>query len=168
MLKRLGLGLLKGLLIGGGIGAGLQYGLKLEPATVAGLLGFLIAMGVAGTTGVFAGKPPWQEGAWIEATLKGLVGVGLGALVYWASAKWGSFAVPLPGLAEPAKWTELPVVFGPAVAGVYGALVELDNTGDAKKDGDSSKARVARGRVELDDDLELEDEAPRRQKKRQA
>jgi hypothetical protein len=169
MLKRLGLGLLKGLLIGGGIGAGLQYGLKLEPGIVAGLFGFLIAMGVAGTTGVFAGKPPWQEGAWIESTLKGLVGVGLGALVYWAGAKWGILSIPLPGLAEPAKWTELPVVFGPAVAGVYGALVELDNTSDAKKSAES-KGRVAKGRVVLDDDLELEEEPARRdaKKKRQA
>lgn len=167
MLKRLGLGLLKGLVIGGAIGAGLQYGLKLEPATVAGLLGFLIAMGVAGTTGVFAGKPPWQEGAWIEATLKGLVGVGLGALVYWVGAKWGRLELPLPNLPA-AQWTELPVVFGPAIAGLYGSLVELDNTGDGKSGGEP-KARVAKGRVVLDDELELEEVPARRDaKKRRA
>lgn len=167
MLKRLGLGLLKGLLIGGAIGAGLQYGLKLEPATVAGLLGFLIAMGVAGTTGVFAGKPPWHEGAWIESTLKGLVGVGLGALVYWVGSKWGLLELPLPG-APAAQWTELPVVFGPAIAGLYGGLVELDNTSEPKNGGEP-KARVARGRVVLEDELELEEEPARRaKKKRQA
>lgn len=163
MLKRLVLGLFKGLLIGGAIGAGLQYGLKLAPAQVAGLLGFLIAMGAVGTTGIFAGKPPWHEGAWIEATLKGLVGVGLGALLYWVSSKWGQHAwleLPLPGLPEPATWTQLPVVFAPALAGVYGALVELDNTGNTKKTAAPSKA--AKARVALDDDdFELEDEAPR-------
>lgn len=163
MLKRLGLGLVKGLVVGGAIGAGFQYGLRWTD--VSGLLGFLIAMGVAGTTGVFAGKPPWQDGAWIESSLKGLVGVGLGALLYWLSARWGQLEIPFPGLTEPASWTALPVVFGPAIAGVYGALVELDNAGG----GDGSKptkARVVRGRVSLDDELELAD-APAK-KKRQA
>lgn len=162
MLKRLGLGLLKGLVVGGAIGAGFQYGLRWSD--VSGLLGFLIAMGVAGTTGVFAGRPPWQDGAWIEASLKGLVGVGLGALLYWLSARWGQFQIPFPGLAEPASWTELPVVFAPAIAGVYGALVELDNTG-ADSGSKPTRARVARGRVSLDDEFELADE-PAKKKRR--
>lgn len=154
MLKRLGLGLLKGLVIGGGIGAGLQYGLHWTD--VSGLLGFLIAMGVAGTTGVFAGKPPWHEGAWIEATLKGLVGVGLGALLYWVSSKWGSFAIPFPQLPEPTSWTALPVLFAPAISGVYGALVELDNSGSSgEKD---KKAKGPKARVAVDDELAFEEE----------
>lgn len=170
MLKRLGLGLLKGLVIGGGIGAGLQYGLPgIFGSGVGGLLGFLIAMGVAGTTGIFAGKPPWHEGAWIEASLKGLVGVGLGALTYWVASRWGQFSIPFPGLAQPASWTSLPVVFAPAIAGVYGSLVELDNTGDDKSDSQAKKGPKAR--VAIDDDLELEEEEATRRpasKKRQA
>ncbi len=164
MLKRLGLGLLKGLVIGGGIGAGLQYGLHFDDA--AGLLGFLVAMGVAGTTGVFAGKPPWQEGAWIEATLKGLVGVGVGALLYWVGSRWGQLAIPFPELPEPRSWTALPVLFGPAIAGVYGALVELDNTGDAGKK-DTSKGAKARVAVDdLSEDEEEEVAASRSSKKK--
>jgi hypothetical protein len=155
MLKRLGLGLLKGLLLGGAVGAGLQYGLRWTD--VSGLLGFLIAMGVAGTTGVFAGRPPWQEGAWIEATLKGLVGVGLGALVYWVASRWGQFEIPFPGLREPASWTELPVVFAPAIAGLYGSLVELDNTGERGEEKEGARP-AAKARVEVEDELELEEE----------
>jgi len=161
VVKRLGFGLLKGLLIGGGIGAGLQYGLHWTNAS--GLLGFLLAMGVAGTAGVFAGKAPWKEGAWIEATLKGLVGVGLGALAYWGLT-YVPFEVPFPGLTGSHALASLPVVFAPAIAGVYGSLVELDNTGDdddEKKSG--PKARVA---VDDDDEAAGEPAAKRRKKKR--
>lgn len=144
--KRLGLGLFKGLVIGGAIGAGLQYGLAWTDVT--GLLGFLIAMGVAGTAGVFAGKAPWHEGAWIEATLKGMVGVGVGALGYWGLT-YLPLHVPFPGLPGTHALSALPVVFGPGIAGIYGALVELDNTGEDEATGAKKKsgvkARVAAG-----------------------
>jgi len=146
MLKRLGLGLLKGLVIGGAIGAGLQYGLGWADAT--GLLGFLVAMGAAGTAGVFAGRAPWLEGAWIEATLKGLVGVGLGALAYWGLT-YVPFEVPFPGVEGAHTLAALPAVFAPAIAGAYGALVELDNTGEGEDAEGGPKARVS-----VDDDEE--------------
>lgn len=163
MLKRLGLGLLKGLLIGGAIGAGLQYGLRWTDAS--GLLGFLVSMGAAGTAGVFAGKAPWKEGAWIEALLKGMVGVGLGALAYWGLT-YVPFSVPFPGLPGTHALAALPVVFAPAVAGVYGALVELDDTGDdadaKKKQGEGPKARVE---VEAADET-VEDAGGKRRERR--
>lgn len=166
MLKRLALGLVKGLLIGGAIGAGLQYGLGWTSA--AGLLGFLVSMGVAGTTGVFAGKAPWREGAWIEATLKGMVGVGLGALAYWGLT-YIPFELPFPGLEGTHALTALPVVFAPAIAAVYGSLVELDNTDDEEgsKSGKDSK-KGAKARVAVDDDATDVDEEPaaRRRKRR--
>lgn len=149
MLTRLGLGLLKGLVIGGAIGAGLQYGLGWTDA--AGLLGFLVAMGAAGTAGVFAGKAPWLEGAWIEASLKGMVGVGLGALAYWGLT-YLRFEIPFPGLPGGHYPYALPVVFAPAIAGVYGALVELDNTGD----GEGAAKGGPKARVSVADDAELE------------
>lgn len=157
MLKRLVIGLIKGLVVGGAIGAGFTYGLHWS-APSGGLLGFLLAMGAAGTTGVFAGKPPWQQGAWVEALLKGLVGVGVGALAYWLGSTYAAGPdLPLPGVAEAAPWTSLPVLFLPAIAGVYGSLVELDNTGDDqdKTSGGSAppKTRVA---VDADDDEALE------------
>lgn len=159
MLERLVVGLLKGLVIGAAIGAGIQYGL-LWPVPSGGLLGYLLAMGAAGTTGVFAGKPPWREGAWIEALLKGLVGAGIGALLYWLSSTYGALELPFPGQAGPAPWTALPVLFLPAIAGVYGSLVELDNTegggekgGGEKGGGTRAGGPQARVAVDADDAL---------------
>lgn len=162
MLKRLGLGLLKGLAIGGAIGAGLQYGLHWTDAS--GLLGFLIAMGAAGTAGVFAGRPPWREGAWIEAALKGMVGVGLGALAYWGMTYLDFLQVPWPQLAGTHSVDALPALYAPAIAGVYGALVELDNTGEAAA---GAKAGGAKARVELDE-LDLGDDVEAAPAKRSA
>lgn len=157
MWKRLGLGLLKGLAIGGAVGAGLQLGLGWTDAS--GLLGYLIAMGVAGTAGVFAGRPPWEEGAWIEASLKGAVGVGLGAAAYYGLTQIpASVQLPFPSLEGTHAVDALPAVFAPAIASVYGALVELDNSGEAEDEGASKKKRGAKARVEVDE-LEL-DEAP--------
>jgi len=164
MVKRLGFGLLKGLLIGGLIGAGLQYGLQWTDAT--GLLGFLLSMGVAGTAGVFAGKAPWLEGAWIEATLKGMVGVGLGALAYWGLT-YVPFAVPYPGLEGTHALAALPVIFAPAIAGVYGALVELDNTGDDDSGKDAKKTKDGpKARVDVSEDGVLDEVESKRRKRR--
>ncbi len=145
MLKRLLYGWLKGLVIGSAIGAGIQFGLPelhmTWPIVSGGIAGTLLAMGAAGTTGVFAGRPPWREGAWIEALLKSLFGVGTGALLYWLGARYGTFPMPFPGIQGTTVWTAQPVLFLPAIAGVYGSLVELDNTGDDdKKRGHSSKS----------------------------
>lgn len=165
MLKRLLVGLLKGLVIGGAIAAGIQYGLPAAHVVLdvpsGGLLGFLLAMGVAGTTGIFAGRPPWQQGAWIEAALKGMVGVGAGALVYWLGSTYGALSVPFPGLAEAAPWTSIPVLFLPVISGTYGAVVELDNTGgdDAQSGKGDAKKSAAKVRVDVDADTEIQEEA---------
>ncbi len=58
MFKRLGVGLLKGLVIGGAIGAGLHFGLHLP--VVGALLGYLAAMASGATAAVLAGKAPWR------------------------------------------------------------------------------------------------------------
>ena len=129
--KRLGLGLLKGLLIGAAIGAAITFGLH-WPTPSGGLLAYLLALGVGGTTGIFAGKAPWKDGAWIEAVLKGLVGVMVTALLYWLSTSYAAVAVPWPG-AGLVPWTSLPPLYLAAVAGVYGALVELDHDDEADK-----------------------------------
>jgi hypothetical protein len=155
MLKRLVIGLIKGLLLGGAIGAGFQYGL-LWTVSSGGLLGYLMAMGVAGSTGIFAGKPPWREGAWIEALLKGLVGVGIGALLYWLGSAYGALELPFPGRDAPTAWTSLPVLFLPAISALYGSLVELDNTdetgGKGGKGGKETETRGPRARVSVDVD----------------
>jgi len=153
MLKRLGLGLIKGLLIGGAIGAGFHFGLGWTVAT--GLLAYLIAMGAGATAGILAGKPPWRHAAWIESLLKAVAGLGIGALVYWLASSFADFQLPfaIPGVAEGHGWTEMPLLSSVAVAGLFGTLVELDNTDDGGGDvtrserGERKKPRVRVGEI---------------------
>jgi hypothetical protein len=173
MLKRLLIGLIKGLVIGGAIGAGIQYGLHWTISS-GGLLGYLLATGASGTTGVFAGKPPWREGAWVEALLKGIGGVIVGGLAYWLGSTYGALELPFPGMEGATAWTAIPVVFLPAITAVYGSLVELDNTGeDDKKSGGGKSSKGPKARVAIDDgdDLalgETEHAAPTRAGRRRA
>jgi hypothetical protein len=164
MLKRLVTGLLKGVIVGAAIGAGIQYGLAWQVES-GGLLGYLLAMGAGGTTGVFAGRPPWSEGAWIEAALKGTVGVGLSALAYWGISTWAAFTVSLPGLGAPAPWTGLPVLFLPAIAGVYGALVELDHTDEEAADRGTDKSARKGPKARVGDEYEEAELGPAENRK---
>jgi len=162
MFKRLGFGLLKGLVIGGVIGAGLHFGLGW--ATVTPLLGYLIAMAATASASVLAGKPPWRAGAWIEALLKGLAGVGVGALLYFLGTRFGSFALPfaLPGTAIGAAWPTLPILFAPVFAALVGSLVELDNTGGDATGKSARGGSAPKLRVGSDEPLDAEiDEVPR-------
>jgi len=140
MFKRLFTGLLKGIVIGGGIAAGLQFGLGWATAT--GLLGYLLAMGIGGTTATLSGRPPWTSGAWIEGLLKGVFGVALGALGYWVATTWLPFALPFalgPSLAG-AEWTSVPLAYLTVISAGVGILIDLDNTGgDDKGEGKGRK-----------------------------
>lgn len=160
MQKRLLVGLIKGLVIGLALGAAFTYGLHWEVPS-GELLGFLLAGGAAGSTGVFAGKPPWAEGAWIEALLKGVVGVGVGALLYWLYATYLVASIVLPGVEHAAPWTSLPVLFLPAITTIYGSLIELDNS-DSRGSGTPKRRKNAlRTRVsstEAIEDAEFEEQ----------
>lgn len=136
MLKRLGLGLLKGLIIGGAVGAALHFGLGWVTVGSA-LFGYLLAMATGATAGVLAGKPPWKQSAWIEGVLKAVFGLGFGALAFWASSKWLAFGLPgvIPGLDAGTAWTESTLLMPTAVAGLFGTLVELDNTDEGEPKG---------------------------------
>ena len=152
--KRLGLGLFKGLVVGAAIGLGITFGLR-WPTPSGGLLAYFLALGAGGTTGIFAGKAPWKEGAWIEAVLKGLVGVTAAAILYWLTSSYAALAVPWPGADAAIPWTALPPLYLAAVAGVYGALVELDHDEDAKSTKAKPKTTPApKARVAVDDETE--------------
>lgn len=140
-LKRLGIGLLKGLAVGGLTGAAIQIGLGWT--VTIGLLGYLLAMGIGATAGILAGTPPWRSETWIEAVLKGLFGVGVGALLYWVASSFASFEVPfaVAGAPRGTAWTSLPLLYGPVIGALFGAVVELDNTGDG--DGAATPAPAA-------------------------
>lgn len=127
MLRRLGLGALKGLLTGAVIGAAFHFGLGWT--TAAGLLGFLIAMGVGSTTAAITGKPPWRHAAWIEGVLKSSAGLAIGAFLFWVLGQVTlELPIALPDVPEGSRVSELPLLFAPAIASVVGALIELDNT----------------------------------------
>ena len=162
MLKRLGLGLLKGLVIGGALGAALHFGLGWVTLGGSALLGYLLAMGAGASAGVLAGKPPWRQAAWIEGVLKAVAGLGVGALTYWASSKWLSFGLPgvLPGLEAGTPWTESTLLLPTVVSAAFGTLVELDNTDvDETPKGAKRGPKVRVKGSEVAEEVELE-EAP--------
>ena len=147
MVKRLGIGILKGLLVGGAIAAGLHFGLGWT--TGGTLLGYLLAMATGATAGLLAGKPPWKQEAWIEGILKAVGGIVVGALLFGLGSNFADFALPfaLPNTAADLSWTALPLIYMPVVAMIYGGLIELDNTPDEgeqpKSGGKAPRTRVA-------------------------
>lgn len=143
MLKRLLIGVIKGLLVGAAIGSALHFGLGWT--TAAGLFAYLLAMGSGATAGVLAGKPPWRQQAWIESVLKSVAGLGVGALAYWGASTWLAAPLPLevPGIASGTPWTEMTLGITTATAAVFGALVELDNTDDDSKGKPKRNVRVS-------------------------
>jgi len=163
MLRRLGIGLLKGLIVGAAIGAGLHFGLHWP--VVGDVLGYLLAMATGATAGILAGKPPWREGAGVESALKGIGGLGIAALVYYLAQRFTGVAIPWAVLGIPAHtvWTHVPLLVAPAIAAPFAALVELDNSGDKKKDA-RPKTRL---RVDStsDEDLLVPLDEPRAKKK---
>ena len=153
MLKRLLLGFIKGALVGGLIGAGLHFGLGWTAAS--GVLAYALAMGAGGLAGLLTGKPFWKAGAGIENVLKAVVGVGIGAGVYYAASRWLAMPLPagLPELEAGALWTEVPLLITTAVAATYGTLIELDNDDD----GDEAPAKGPKVRVAVDEEALAEE-----------
>ncbi len=126
MFKRLGLGLIKGALIGAALGSFFHFGLGWVNAP--GLLGYLLAMGTGATAGILSGKPPWRQHAWIESVLKAIAGIAIGALLYWIASSWLAFDVPaVLGLGE-GVWVDKPLLSLFPVAVLFASLIELDNT----------------------------------------
>ena len=168
MLKRLGIGLSKGLVLGALAGAALHFGLGITSVGV--LAGFAIAMVTGALAAVVSGRPPWQKGAWIESLLKGGAGLAIGALVYWVVSRFAGFGIPFALGSVPAgtQWTQMPIMLAPTIAALFGGLVELDNTGnDAAKDSASkAKVRVAANDDVVEEEEPAEDAAARRKRKK--
>lgn len=156
MLKRLGIGLLKGLVLGAAAGAALHFGLGLGSVGV--LAGFAIAMLTGAVAAVISGRPPWQKGAWIESLLKGGAGLGVGALVYFLAWKFASFGIPFAMAGVPAgtQWTQMPLLLAPTIGALFAGLVELDNTGE---DGTKPGEKKAKVRVDATEDVVEEEVA---------
>jgi hypothetical protein len=170
MLKRLLIGLLKGILIGGALGAAMHFAMKGHTFGPEGVLPFLFYGAVVGITGVFAGQEPWKQGAWISSILKGVFGFLMGMGLFWVSRRFLG-TVPAPGVAalglSGAKFVAAPLLLSPALSTVYSTLVELDDGGEQAAADDASnkkggrtgvRASAKKSPMEILDEIDVEED----------
>lgn len=139
MLKRLLVGLVLGVVIGGLVGFGL---FQLWGGAMAGVLGYAFAAATGVLVGLVAGKPIWAKGAQIEAGLKAFVGALLSMGILFGIRFLGVTIPEVAGIpaAEIGRHAVGSLV---AIATVLAVFYELDNTGgDDEKEG-APKARIA-------------------------
>lgn len=148
MFKRLLLGLLKGLVLGGVVGAAITFGLK---TTVTGVGAYALYALVGAFAGVLAGRPPWLKGAWVESILKGLFGLAVGAGLYALAMRF--LQIPVPNLAGVGDGvlTSQPMLMAPGIGAIYAALIELDNDGKAEPESTGVRIRSV-------DDIHVDEE----------
>jgi hypothetical protein len=179
MLRRLILGLMLGLVLGGAVAAGFVrlMGTSFAPHG-GGVVALLSAALTGAVTGLVAGKPIWASGARVEAGIKAFFGALMAAGAMFALRRWG-LEVPGPEiLGGKAPIGELPAISLPVIAGALGGLFGLDNSPDepAKgKKGDppprkrvagaDGRARAVGARLAESDDTEASDLDPRRAKR---
>lgn len=148
MLRRLFVGLLIGLVIGGLMAFALVKGLNAPVFNGASgaLLAYLFA-GLSGVvTGLLAGKPIWARGGQIEAGLKALFGALLAVGAMFALRQWGGgIDVNLAMMsAGHAAIGDLPAASLPLIAAILGGFYELDNTVDESETRETRGAQTAR------------------------
>jgi hypothetical protein len=137
---RLVFGLVKGGVIGGGLGYGVYR------AGLSGLPGWLLYGTVGVLVGLLVGRPMWSHLADKKSTvwtsiLKAIVGFGVGVGL-WALATRAAGDPTLAIAGETHHLTAWPPIFGAVVGLVYGAWVELDDP-PVKRDKSASKAEKA-------------------------
>jgi hypothetical protein len=128
MLKRLLLGLVKGLILGGGAAfaviqttGGAEYPSVLVAYLLAAVMGLIVAL--------VAGKPIWSRGAGVEVGLKAAAAALLGPLVLYAARRWLGLSLDLSAWGAGAGMVgALPATSLPLVATVLAVLFELDHT----------------------------------------
>ena len=178
MLKRLLVGLLIGLVVGGLMAFALVKGLGMVTFATGGgaVLAYLFAALTGVLTGLIAGKPIWSKGGQIEAGLKAVFGAAISAGGMFALRQWAHVHLDLSMIAPHAQGElgQLPMASLPLIAGVLGGFFELDNTGTEEKDekkgakgaavaaapksaraGANGKARVEAEDTEAEEDVEI-------------
>ena len=139
------LGLLKGGLVGGALGAGLW---ALFPRGAPTALEYVLYALAAAAAGALCGTPPWRKGAWIGAILKGVVGVGVGIGIYVLVRNYVDVPIPLPMFAaDQQTLSNEYFILAPVVGILYGLLIEADDGG---KKAEEEYAKPAR-KKSLDD-----------------
>jgi hypothetical protein len=129
------LGIIKGGVVGAAVGfAATRVGFGTGAAAwlVYGLIGFLV--------GIVCGKAIWRHDTLVTPLLKGIVGFGLGAGLYWLAGKTLSgvpapFTTPYFGHND--KISAIPLLLGPAIGILYGIFIEVDD-GERKKAAEAS------------------------------
>jgi hypothetical protein len=155
--KRLLLGLLKGLLIGGAFGAVLHF--ALHQTQIASGMNWVLYPLVGAVSGGLAGQAPWKPGAWIAGLLKAVFGLAVGAGLFALGNKFLP-AMQLFGAPTPASLAHYPLVFAPLLSAVYATLVELDDGGEQPQEQPASGVRV--GKISVEDiDVGEDEEAAR-------
>ncbi len=122
---RIFIGLLKGVIIGGGFGAGL-WALDPEGTTLSWLRWPLYGL-IGLVTGVIAGRPPWAKGAWVSSIIKAIFGFGLCVGLFFLADWLVTFDVYGR---DPTHWY---FGFGALVGMLYGIWVEIDDGDPSNK-----------------------------------
>jgi hypothetical protein len=158
MLRRVLLGLVKGVLIGGVLAAALIEGLGVT--VFGGLLAYATAVVVGALAGVFAGKPFWAKDARIEVALKAAVGAAVAAAMMFALRKWVTAEVDLSAFGAGAVGS-LPAVTLPLIATFLALVFELDNTKEVPANDEAAAIAPSKQRLEDEGDelADVEDEA---------
>ncbi len=154
--KRLLLGILKGLLIGGTIGALVHF--VGEGASLGGWLNYPLYAGVGALSGVLAGRAPWKPGAWIASILKGAFGLGIGIGLYALGAWLFKADFSLLG-STPAPLAHHPLIFAPLVALLYSTFVEIDDGGEQPEEAGATGVRAGKPLSVEDIDICEDEEA---------
>lgn len=120
------IGLLKGLVVGGGIGYGLSYLGLVSPA-----LAYVACALVGALVGVVAGRAPWKAETIWTPVLKLVVGAVIGVGIAAAGLHFApSSNVPL-GMLHVPHLSDVPfnsgTIWAPIVGVLYGIFVEWDD-----------------------------------------
>ena len=129
------LGLLKGGIIGGGLGLGFYY-LNLGGI---GLLHYVLYGVIGALVGFIAGRPFWKHETIWTPVVKAVVGFAICLGLYALVAK--ALGDPQLSFIGPnVTATSMPYAFGAAVGVLYGIFVEVDDGGKAKKEAKKGSA----------------------------
>ncbi|MGZ3428910.1 MAG: hypothetical protein ACXVCV_19795 [Polyangia bacterium] len=121
------IGLVKGLIVGGGIGYGL-----LRLGWTSGVLAYVACAVVGALVGVVAGRAPWKaETIWtpvLKMIVGALIGVGLAALGTHFGPDSEVYVKPLQTGLEHVPFRSGPIL-APIIGIIYGIFVEWDDGG---------------------------------------
>jgi hypothetical protein len=126
--------ILLGLLKGGAVGAAFGY-LAIRMNIASGTTALLLYGVIGAVAGLVCGKPLWRQETLFTPLLKAIFGLGVGIGATLLARKFLSGVhVPIaaiPGATEHA-FPDVPMLLGPAIGFLYGALIELDDAGGSE------------------------------------